>query len=61
MTRLHWILAVLQDLRAYASENDLRRLEWHLGQVFEVACSELAEVGGDGPEGEIGQSDSGPD
>lgn len=61
MTRLHWILAVLQDLRAYASENDLRRLEQHLGQVFEVACSELAEIGRDGREEEVAQSDSGPD
>jgi len=59
MTRLHWILAVLQDLRAYASDNDLRRLEQHLGQAFEIACSELAESGGDAGEERVGQSDAG--
>ncbi len=61
MTRLHWILAVLQDLRAYASENDLRQLERHLEQVFEVACRELAEIGDGGRKEEVARSDSGPD
>ena len=51
----------MQDLRAYASENDLRRLEQHLGQVFEVACCELAEIGRDGRDEEGARSEPGPD
>ncbi|WP_353347599.1 hypothetical protein [Aquicoccus sp. SU-CL01552] len=58
---MHWILAVLQDLRAYASDNDLRRLEQHLGQAFEIACSELAENDGDTCDEKVEQSDAGAD
>ena len=47
MLRTHWILAVLEDLRAYADAQGLPELSRHLNRTSEVARRELA--GRDGP------------
>jgi len=56
MPRSHWLLAVLEDLRAYAAEHKLIDLERHLRATEEVAQSELASkaAGGSGAQDERG-------
>lgn len=61
MSRLHWILAVLEDLKTYASENNLRRLENHLNQAFEVARADLEEVDRNGNQTAARRADPEPD
>ncbi|MDF1717683.1 MAG: hypothetical protein P1U75_13560 [Antarcticimicrobium sp.] len=61
MSRLHWILAVLEDLKTYASQNKLCRLEDHLSQAFEVARADLEDIGREGDETTARRAEPGPD